>query len=106
MAYQKNGDAHTSNLNAPRYFDGADWHTRARVGTTSALTQGGYTPGEGDNGHLSTLQAAPALVAAKLASPVGVLASGSGKAKFSREEGTLTVAVTPGVYVYMYVCVY
>jgi hypothetical protein len=91
----------THQLPTIKNFDDADWHTRARVGTTSALTTGGYTAGV-DRGvatkHASTLKAATGVIASKISSPVGDLAAGNGAGKFVKADGTLTVAITPGYF--------
>jgi hypothetical protein len=81
-------------------FDDSDWHTRARVGTTSALTTGGYTApaAVGATGHASTLRAATGVIASKISSPVGDLATGNRAGKFVKADGTLTVAITPGYF--------
>jgi hypothetical protein len=99
MAFASADGAHQ--LPTIKNFDDADWHTRARVGTTSALTTGGYSAGV-DRGvatkHASTLKAATGIIASKISSPVGDLATGNGAGKFIKADGTLTVAVTPGYF--------
>ncbi len=98
MAFAADGTHKLAGSGSFKNFDDADWHTRARVGTTSALTTGGYTAGTGATGHASTLKAATGLIASKISSPVGELAAGNGAGKFVKADGTLAVAITPGYF--------
>jgi hypothetical protein len=74
-------------------LEDVDWHTRARSGTISALTKGGYNKDRTE----STLTQVPDFPA-KLTTPTGDVRAGNGKGKFSKADGTLTVAITPGYY--------
>eukprot|EP00283_Hemiselmis_rufescens_P000758 CAMPEP_0173470394 /NCGR_PEP_ID=MMETSP1357-20121228/77851_1 /TAXON_ID=77926 /ORGANISM="Hemiselmis rufescens, Strain PCC563" /LENGTH=4076 /DNA_ID=CAMNT_0014438669 /DNA_START=54 /DNA_END=12284 /DNA_ORIENTATION=+ len=77
------------------YYDDVDWHTRARTGTTSAITTG--NPNQ-DTTTASALQAAGGMISSKLSSPVGDLTTGNGRAKFEKDAGKLTVNLSPGYF--------
>jgi len=91
------GEGTTTYKSSDGWYDDVDWHTRARGGTTSAVTKG--DPNQ-DTTSASTLEAAGGVIAGKLSSPVGDLTSGNGKAKFEKGAGKLTVNISPGFFLH------
>jgi len=77
------------------YYDDVDWHTRARTGTTTAVTTGN------PNNNAETASAMAALTplaSGKLISPTGTLSSANGYGQFNKAAGTLAVGIAPGYF--------